>query len=246
MLDSSCQKLLLQRSMLSLTNSTVSTALMCCSELYLFPCRKLLFAPKSSECFPLRLINERAARWCYPEWALCGEDVLLSEVPWCVPPVWAAPTSPCMHSWGLRNGLQGSVSKSTWEGLWCRNSLLPWLPKAWGGEFSSTVHGTELFVALILGFLYAPGWQQPAVLRVSWRKCPHMLVCPALKALLWWLTSNVLFLRMKCVLLFPVGFTNCCFSLVLRACQALFLRRDNEFKSVFLFCVPGHMSDGSN
>lgn len=28
--------------------------------------------------------------------------------------------------------------------------------------------------------------------------------------------------------------------------RLFFLRRDNEFKSVFLFCVPGHMSHGSN
>lgn len=42
------------------------------------------------------------ARWCYPEWALCAEDVQLSKVPWHIPPAAAASTAPCMHSWGLR------------------------------------------------------------------------------------------------------------------------------------------------
>lgn len=127
---------------------------------------------------------------------------------------------------------------------WCSNSLSPPPSRACRGDFISVETGTELSVLCLSELVVSACCRLAAVLRVIWNKSLHILTQPALPLSL---TSNVLFLEMKCFGFFsPVDFTSCCFPLALRACPALFLRRDNDFKFVFLFCVPRHMSNGSN
>lgn len=208
MFDSSCQKLLFAEELTELTDKLHSVT----STHVLFwaaslPLQAAPVCPQiqkrfSSEAEKWKRCTLVLPRMGFVWWRCLAEQgslacpsclQLLPRLPACIPGVWETAFKVIF------------LKAREWQGLWCRNSLLPHLPKAWGGEFSSTVHGTELFVSVSLGFLCATGWQQPAILRVSWRKCLHMLACPALRALLWWLTSNVLFLRMKCVL-FPQWF----------------------------------------